>query len=369
MTRKKRIEAAILHQQVDRIPTDFWATPEIQEMMCDYFVIEEGKHDQSPWIGLNGGPLSRGIYGIVKMMDKLDIDGIFDVHPPYIGPEKREEKGIVFNEWGFGYKEKRYAEGTYMEQIISPLTDAKSIEDIEAFPWPDPDWYDYSKLPGLIEQCGERAVNVGYSAIFTFHNYLRGLEQSLTDPMLHPELTRAIISRISGFFQEYHKRCFEEEGALISVSQVTDDWGSQHGLVTSPDVFEEFYREPTQQAIDLVKKFNIAVFHHDDGDCRPLIPTLIDMGIDILNPVQWRCGDWDLKKIKANFGSEVCFHSGVDNQSTLPYGTPDQVSEEVKMLINTLASDGTGFILGPCHNLQPNTTVENILAMYNAAGS
>jgi uroporphyrinogen decarboxylase len=91
------------------------------------------------------------------------------------------------------------------------------------------------------------------------------------------------------------------------------------------------------------------------------------MGIDILNPVQWRCGDWDLPALKAQYGKDICFHGGGDNQYTLPFGTPDEVRAEVKWLIESLASDQTGFILAPCHNLQSNTPIENIITFYQAA--
>ncbi len=101
--------------------------------------------------------------------------------------------------------------------------------------------------------------------------------------------------------------------------------------------------------------------------CAPLLPTLVEMGIDILNPVQWRCGNWDLAALKRTYGARICFHSAVDNQVTLPFGTPDDVRAEVKWLIETLGCDRTGFILGPCHNLQPVTPIENIVAMYEAA--
>ncbi len=112
--------------------------------------------------------------------------------------------------------------------------------------------------------------------------------------------------------------------------------------------------------------YNINVFHHNDGDCRQLIPPLVEMGIDILNPIQWSCGGWNLAELKRMYGKDVCFHSSVDNQYTLPFGTPADVQKEVRHLIETLGSDGTGFILGPCHNLQSNTSVDNILALYES---
>jgi uroporphyrinogen decarboxylase len=366
METKERILAAIEHRKVDRVPTDFWATAEVQESLCDYFGIEEGRGEKSPWIGLNGGALSRGLPGILRLFDRLHIDGIFDVHPPYIGPAKREEPGITFNEWGFGYREKKYAYGVYNEQVHFPLSEAQTAEDLEKFKWPDPDWYDYTALPNLIEQCGGHAVNVGYSAAFTFHNYLRGLETSLLDTLLYPELTRELLQRLSDFFTEYHSRCFQAAAPYIDVSQVTDDWGSQTGLMVSPATFHEFYQPIMDRAVRLTKEYGIKVFHHDDGDCRDLLPELVDMKIDILNPIQYRCGDWDLAALKTTYGEKVCFHSGVDNQEILPLGTPEMVKSEVLSLIDTLGSDGTGFIIGSCHNLQPNTPLENIIALYEA---
>ena len=187
------------------------------------------------------------------------------------------------------------------------------------------------------------------------------------DPLLDPEFTHHIIKRITDFFTEYHRRCFEAVSNMIDQTQVTDDWGAQKGLLTSPKVFETFYRQPMQKAIDLAKSFGITVFHHDDGDIRPLLPTFCEMGIDVLNPIQWRCSDWDLVQLKAELGDQLCFHGGIDNQHTLPFGTPDDVRMEVKRIVEALGSDRTGFIIAPCHNIQANTPVENIIAMYEAA--
>jgi uroporphyrinogen decarboxylase len=187
------------------------------------------------------------------------------------------------------------------------------------------------------------------------------------DPLLRPEFTHYLIERVSEFFTEYHRRCFEALRGQMDMTQVTDDFGSQHGLLISERTFETFYRQPIQRAIDLAKAYGLLVFHHDDGDLRPLLPTLAEMGIDVLNPIQWRCGDWNLAALKASYGDRLCFHGGVDNQQTLPFGTPEDVRAQVARLVSTLGSDGTGFIVAPCHNLQANTPVENILSMYESA--
>jgi uroporphyrinogen decarboxylase len=345
MDHRERILAAIHHRPVDRLPTDMWATPEVYCKLFTYLQVDT----------------------VLALCDRLGIDGIFHIAPPYIGPDLRREDDYWENEWGMGYRPQPYEAGVYSEQIHYPLAEAETIADLDRYPWPSPDWYDYTALPALAAQYPGRAIECGYTAIFYYHNLLRGLELSLMDPLLRPDFTRYLVQRLSDFFTEYHRRCFEAARGLIDITQVTDDWGSQRGLLVSQQIFETFYRVPTQRAIDLARSYGIAVFHHDDGDMRPLLPTLTEMGIDILNPIQWRCGDWDLELLKAEYGNRLTFHGGVDNQQTLPFGTPKEVRAEVKHLVKTLASDGTGFILAPCHNLQANTPLENILAMYEAA--
>ena len=122
-----------------------------------------------------------------------------------------------------------------------------------------------------------------------------------------------------------------------------------------------------QRRSDLCHEFGIKVFHHDDGGCRPFLPLLIEMGIDILNPIQWTCPGMDMQELKSEFGDKICFHGAIENQRILPFGTPEEVRGEVRHCIDALASDGTGYILASCHNLQVNTPVENIIAMYDEA--
>ena len=367
MDHRARILAAIRHEPVDRVPTDIWATPEVQQKLCAHFGIDLGPTATSSGPALCGGALARDMEATLALFDRLGVDGILNIAPPYIGPPLRKEGDYHENEWGMGFRSQAYGTGTYDEQVHYPLADAETIADLEACCWPDPDWYDYGALPALAALCGRRAICCGYTAIFYYHNLLRGLELSLMDPILRPEFTHYLVRRISGFFGEYHRRSFEAGRGWVDITQVTDDFGSQHGLLISPSVFKEFYRDSIQRAIDLAKSDGLLVFHHDDGDMRRLLPVLTEMGIEVLNPIQWRCGNWDLAALKAEYGSRLCFHGAVDNQHTLPFGTPGDVRAEVKRLIGTLASDGTGFIIGPCHNLQPVTPIENIVALYEAA--
>jgi len=367
MNHRERILAAVHHEPLDRLPTDMWAIPEVQEQLCEHFGITTAAGEKAVGIKLLGGALARDVSAILELWNRLDIDGILSLAPPYIGPARRQEGDLRFNEWGMGFREQSYRSGTYAEQIVYPLASCQTIGDLDAYTWPDPAWYDYSALPALAARCGGRAICCGYVAPLTYHGLLRGLEVSLTDPLLHAEFTHHLLERLSAFNTEYCRRCFEALRGLVDFTQVTDDYGMQGGLIFSPRTFDRFYRAPVQRAIDLAKSHGLAVFHHDDGDMRTLLPTLVEMGIDILNPLQWRCGDWDLAALKADYRQRLCFHGAVDSQRTLPFGTPEEVRAEVRHLVETLAGDGRGFIIGPCHNLQADTPVKNILALYQTA--
>ena len=345
MNHRQRIMAAIDGQPLDRFPTDIWCVQEVRERLLAHCGTEEWR----------------------RVLDALDIDGIINLRPPYIGPEL-PDLGPEYqqDEWGFVSRQQAYADGIYWEQVGYPLSAAQTIDDIKAYPWPDPDWYDYAALPDLCAEHEGRAVLIGYTAIFYWHNRLRGLEQSLMDLALRPELSRYLIQRIADFFLEYHQRCYEAAGEAMQITQVTDDFGSQTGLLISRGMIEEYYASWIRRAIEQAHGFGLRVFHHDDGAIYPIIGDLIELGIDILNPIQWRCKGMDRAAIGREFGGKVCFHGAVDNQYTLPFGTADDVRQEVAENLCTLGPSGTGYIIAPCHNIQANTPLENILAMYSA---
>lgn len=116
----------------------------------------------------------------------------------------------------------------------------------------------------------------------------------------------------------------------------------------------------------LAHSHGVYVFFHSDGAVRKIIPDMVEAGIDVLNPIQWRCKGMDREKLKRDFGSKVVFHGGMDNQQTLAFGLEKQVRQEVRDNLNILGKGG-GYILAPCHNIQPVTPIRNILAMYEEA--
>ncbi|MBI2438909.1 MAG: uroporphyrinogen-III decarboxylase-like protein [Lentisphaerae bacterium] len=345
MNSRERMLAAINLQPLDRIPTDIWATAEVWAKLRNYFGEK------------------------ADIASELHIDGFAEVGPEYVGPplpQVSQDESVNF--WGMRTRRVPHEGGAYDEQFFYPLANAQTIDDLNDYAWPSAEWFDYSGLRAKAEEAGRtRAVECGYMAPFFFHNQLRGLEQSLIDPLINPEFTHFLVGRIADFFFDHHRRMFAVGKGFIDVAQVTDDLGSQTGPLISLDLYREFYAPHHKRFIDLCHEFGIKVFHHDDGGCRAFLPKLVEMGINILNPVQWTCPGMDMAELKAEFGKRICFHGAVENQRILPFGTPEEVRAEVRHCIDTLAGDGTGYILAPCHNLQVNTPIANIIAMYDEA--
>ena len=159
------------------------------------------------------------------------------------------------------------------------------------------------------------------------------------------------------------RRIFEQIPGQVTISYVAEDLGGQEALMYSPQSIRTFFLPHMKRMIDLVHEAGAFVMHHSDGAVRNILPDMIETGIDILNPIQWRCPGMEREELKRDFGREVIFHGGVDNQQTLPFGTVEDVQKEVIENLNLLGTDG-GYILAPCHNIQPVSPPENVVALF-----
>jgi uroporphyrinogen decarboxylase len=342
---RERMLAVIEHQTPDRIPTDIWAVPEVWTKLQEHF--------------------GKG----ADVCEALHVDGIAGVGAKYVGPalpKVAQDESVDF--WGIRSRRVEFGAGVYYEQFHHPLAAAETIDDLRQYRWPSPEWFDYSQMRPAAQANREKQVLAcGYMAPFTYHQYLRGLEASLADLLLKPEFTEYLLGRLCDFVYEHHRRMFAACEGLIDLTQVTDDYGTQTGPIMSLATFRRFYRPHLQRFIDLAHEFGIRAFHHDDGAIREFLPDLAEMGIDVLNPIQWRCPGMEREALKRDFGRAFCFHGGVDNQQTLPFGSAEDVRAEVRHNIDVLAADRTGYVVAPCHNLQSITPLENIIAMYDEA--
>jgi len=338
MTSKERWLAVLKRKKPDRIPMDYWATSETTKKMMNHLSCTDSD----------------------SLMKKLHIDKIVYVGPEYKGPKITDEQDV----FGCKYKDMDYGTGIYKECTFHPLKNFQSVEEIKKnYQWPDPDWWDYSKIPDQIKGKEEYPIQGGGSEPFLTYKNLRGQEQAFMDLIENPEIVHYCMDKLFHLCYENTRRIFESIPGKVDISYVSEDLGGQTDLMYSPAQIKEFFIPGMKRMIDLVHENGAFVFHHDDGACRKIIPELIEAGIDVLNPIQWRCPGMERKGLKKDFGDKIIFHGGVDNQQTLPFGSKEDVRQEVIDNLNILGKNG-GYILAPCHNIQANTPPENIVALY-----
>lgn len=337
MTPRERWLAVLTRKTPDRIPMDYWATGEATQNLLRYLNCD-----------------------FEEARKRLHLDIPFAVDGRYVGPPPKEGEDI----WGLRHRKVDYGTGTYNEVINAPLAHYKSADEIDAnYNWPKPDYWDYSHLPELIKDHEHEPIRGGGSEPFLQYKLLRGEEQAFIDLVENPEIVHYCLDKLFDLAYENTLRIFETIPGKVMITYVAEDLGSQTGLLYSPNQIREFLLPRMKRMIELTKQHGSFVFHHSDGAIRDILPDLVDIGIEVLNPVQWRCVGMDREGLKRDFGHQLVFHGAVDNQYTLPFGTVDEVRQEVLDNYRILGQDG-GYILAPCHNIQAVTPPENIVAMY-----
>jgi uroporphyrinogen decarboxylase len=346
-----------MYTEPDRVPCDFWADKMVSQKLMSVL----------------------GLHKMEDLLDYFNIDVRFIEGSVYSGPEiKNLNDGSWLDIWGVRRKRVYFenenpAKGFYDHVIDHPLALAKTARDVEKYQgWPSVDWYDYSKVEQAAQQHAEYAVICGgdrlnRTAQLKTAMYLRGVEQIMLDLASNSRLVEAIIERTVGFYLENNERLFKNAHGKIDIFFMGDDFGTQNGLMMSLPMWRKYFRPGFRKFIDLAHLYGIKVMHHSCGAIEPLIPDFIDCGLDILQSLQPQAAGMDLASIKRKFGRNICFQGGMDIQSILPFGTASEVRHEVRRVMMALAPGG-GYIFGTAHNIQAETPVENILAMYEAAG-
>jgi len=343
---RDRVLAVLNRQPVDRLPIDIWCTPEVLADLRTHFGVEDE----------------------LELYQAMGVDKIVWVGPKYGGPRRPPSfPGEQVDEWGVGTKAIRAASHSlYNEVSTAPL---RGLDGFDGYPWwPDPARYAYAA--GIVEarRAHQRFATLGpWVSLFEIYCSMRGLEDALVDVLSEPQLVNAALDRIEAVQTEVLKRWLEAAQGCIDLVFISDDLGSQTGLLISPAAWEQLLQERLQRWCRLIHSYGARVFYHSDGAIAPMIPRLLDAGVDVLNPIQHVCPGMDCQSLKAGFGDRVIFHGGVDNQTVLPFGTPADVRDEVRRCIATLGHDRAGYICCSCHNVQGGTPLANVLAMIDAA--
>ncbi len=338
MTPKERWLAVLSGEKPDRIPMDYWATPETTAKVLEHLGCSSER----------------------EMCRRLHLDKPLKVEPDYIGPEFPES----FDVFGCRFRNLDYGNGTYRECVFHPLAPFDSPREVERdYRWPDPGWWDYSAIPSQIEEEEDLPILAGHYEPFLIYKNLRGQERAFMDLVDNPELVRYCMDRLFDLSFAEISCMYEHIPGEVTLTYVAEDMGGQEDLMISPAHIREFLLPKMKKVIDFIHSQGAYAFHHNDGSIRRIIPDMIAAGIDILNPIQWRSKNMDRRQLKEDFGQKVVFHGAMDNQHTLPFGSASDVRAEVLENLEILGGDGR-YILAPCHNIQPITPVENILVMY-----
>lgn len=339
MTPRERWQSVLRRETPDRVPMDYWATAETNEKLMRHL----------------------GCDRMAAVYERLHIDPLLSVGPRYVGPSIPAGEDI----YGCRYVQADYGTGKYIECSHHPLARCRTLEEIrrECDRWPRADWFDYSVIPDQIRSRETYPISAGGSEPFLTYTLLRGREQALIDLIDNPEIVHFCLDRLFDFCYENSRRIFEQAPGQILATYVSEDFGAQESLLYSPAHIREYFVPRMKRMMELAHQAGVFVFHHDDGAIRKILPDMIDAGIDVLNPIQWRCSGMDREGLKTDFGSRLIFHGAMDNQHTLAFGSPEEVRQEVLDNLRILG-DGGGYILAPCHNLQAIGPPENIVTMY-----
>lgn len=348
---RQRVLAATERRVSDRPASSLRFTVEALDMMRRH-------------LGLGAGTT---LYGI---LDELDVD-LRWIKVPFIGPADRSTptllgEGVDF--WGNVMTRIKTPTTTYFEITEHPLAGAECIADIEAFEWPDLEWWDYDAIPDMIEQAtqsGERSLLFFAGGAFETPWYIRGMEQFLIDLYTEPELAEAICMRVERYYRNRAIRVLEKANGRIDIVGSGGDIGEQNRMLLSPDIWRRHIKPYSGRLIRTFQKMGYKTFYHSDGAITPVIDDFIGLGLDILDPIQVGAAGMTPAELSPRFADRLTFHGAIDEVELLPNASPTEVYEATRQTIQQLGVN-RGYIVSATHMVQGDTPPENIVAMLDA---
>jgi uroporphyrinogen decarboxylase len=369
-TSRQRVVASIEHRSPDRVPIDFNPVPDFYLKLKEYLGLEIDEQ-------LNVGFMEEAIPH-PKVLEALGADIISVKLGSSKTPPVSTSGDMVTDSWGVGLK--RVAQGgggSYLEPVYHPLADA-GIGDLEKYPWPDPcapgrGEGAYATAKRLYEDTELALVGRFGGPIVQTAIYMMGFQRWLECSAYETEFAGALLDKITDISITADRVGLEAAAKYLQIFKVSgDDFGMQTGPLYSPVTFGELIlpriARRWRAAREYLDQVNPAVqlMFHSCGGIRPYIGDLIDIGLQILDPVQPLATGMDSAELKAEFGDRITFHGGVDEQHVLPFGTPDDVVAEVRLRLAAFGPGG-GYILAPSHYVQADTSPENIVTMCRSA--
>ena len=375
MTSRERVLTVLDHEVPDRVPIIIGVSNATGIKMATYQGIKSLAGINAPdeyiyeWPELGTAKIDE------ETLRRLhcDVRGVLDIHPAEtLGRNrKRDPHSPFIDSWGSGQME--IGPGEWFPGI-HPLSDATSIEDLESYSgWPD--MKDPSRIAHVKAAAQELAEQNEYAImatpwlLFPLERAfaMQGMDTFLLNLAINPDFAIALLEKTASLCKDLMEPFLAEMGDQVDIIKIGDDLGTQESLLMSPKMYREILKPIHADYIDFIRQRTKAkVFFHTDGDVVPLIPDFIEMGIDILNPIQTSAGKMaDLASLKKEFGKNILFCGGIDTHRVLPGGTQEDVRQEVKRVIELLGEDG-GYMVASVHTIMNDVPPENVLAMVDA---
>jgi len=348
VTHRERVLTALGHEEGDRCPCDYLGTPEVDELLKEHFATDD----------------------MDVVLERLGTD-IRIVEPAYVGPELATwDDGRFMNYWGQIRKPIKNEAGTYNESVEFPYAAFESVGDVEKFRWPKVEWFDFSQMVEQCEKYEDYAIVYGSPGNMDLINgtaYGRGVERVIFDIATDDPIGLACREKRFECCYQMSEKALAAANGRIDILWIGDDYGTQNGLLISPETWRRLFFPRLKQMCDLGRKYGAKVMLHCCGSTRKIWDGLIEAGVDIYDTIQPEAAGMNPAELKDEFGERICFHGTISTQRTLPFCSADEVCREVRGRIETVGKGG-GFIVAPAHNIQPDTPIENILAVYEEVG-
>ncbi len=377
MTSRQRVSLALSHQEPDRVPVDLGGAStntgiaaRAQEQLLRYLGMDAKPAEFSDFFQQLVVPDSR-------LLDRFGVDFFgFQPRPPdgwKLNIQEDQENFFYYDEWGLKCVMPKQG-GYYFDHLERPLSDPDlCTDDVEHYAWPDP--RDPGRSRGLAEDVREKFEHTDYAlclgtvgaGVLDQSIALRGYENFSMDLLANPDLAAAIMDRVVEFYIEYWDEILPVVGDYIQVVRMSDDLGVQNGPTMSPELYRAMIKPRQKEVFSFIRSRTKAkLYLHSCGSVREFLPDIVDLGVDILNPIQVSARGMDTKLLKDEHGDKLCFWGAIDTQHVLPFGSTGDVRAEVRRRISDLAPGG-GYVLSQVHDLQANVPPENIVAMFSAA--
>jgi uroporphyrinogen decarboxylase len=348
MTSKERVRLTLARQVADRVPVDYSANPGIDARLKQHFKL---KPDDSEGLRCALGVDFRG------------------VNAPYIGPKLHADlPGVQVDNWGIRRRWIEHETGGYWDYCDWPLTNA-TLEEIERWPLPNPDHFDYSRIAEQCDRHREYCVVTGHAGVGDIINstgMLRTMEQVLVDLATDDAAGLRLVDRKLEIEFEVYRRIFEAANGKVDLFVIGEDLGTQRGPTISLEMFRQHLRPRHQKFVDLAKSFNVPVMIHSCGSSSWAFDDFVEMGIRVVDTLQPEAKDMAPAYLKQRYGDRLAFHGMISTAGPVAYGTVDEVVADCREILATMMPGG-GYCFAPTHALQDNSPTENVLAMYETA--